>query len=77
MITITRKYLESHNMYQYGVNECTKKLITAYIMKDCAMANLFWVKTMANTDKIVKLGQLVWWSIYYAAGEKHWVTSHH
>ena len=43
-------------------------------MKDCAMAIIFWVKAMMNADKIVKLGQSVWWTTYYAAGEKCWVT---
>ena len=43
-------------------------------MKDCAMAIIFWVKAMMNGDKIVKLGQSVWWTTYYAAGEKCWVT---
>ena len=55
----------SHNMKQYGVSECTKKLITAYIMKDCAMAIFFWVNTMMNADKTMKVGQSVWWTTYY------------
>ena len=42
-------------------------------MKDCATAIFFWVKTMTNADKTVKLGQSVWWTTYYAAGEKCWV----
>ena len=67
----------SYIMWQYGVSECTKKHITAYIIKDCAMPTLFWVKTMMNANKIVRLGQLVWWTTYYAAGEKCWVTPHH
>ena len=66
----------SHNMQQYGVSECTKKRIAAYIMKDCAMSIFFWVKTMMNADKIVNLVQSVWWTTYYAAGEKCSVTLH-
>ena len=30
-------------MKQYWVRECTKKLTTAYVMKDCAMPIFFWV----------------------------------
>ena len=50
----------SRDMLQCGVSECTKKLITVYIMKDYAMPISFWVKTNMNVDKIVRLSQSVW-----------------
>ena len=33
------------------------------------MAVFFWLKTMMNADKMVKLGRSVWWITYYAAVE--------
>ena len=47
------------------------------ILKDCTMAIFFWVKTMMNADKIVKLGQSIWWTTYDAAAGKCWVTPYH
>ena len=32
---------------------------------------------MMNIDKIVRLGQSIWRTTYYDAGEKSWVTPHH
>ena len=59
-------------MWKYGVIEYTKKFITAYIMKDCAMHIFSWMKTMMNVDKIVRLGQSVWWTTYAAGESVEW-----
>ena len=34
------------------------------------MPIFFWVKTMMNTDKVVRLMTMVWWTTYYALGGK-------
>ena len=67
-ITVTKTIPSWGAIYSnFGsANEPKKKLITAYIMKDCAMAIFFWIKTMMNVNKIVRLAQSVWWTIYYA-----------
>ena len=67
----------SHNMQQYVASECTKRLITAYIMKDCGIPIFSLVKTMINAYKIVRIGKPVLWTTYYGAGEKCWVTPDH
>ena len=43
-----------------GSGNAPKNYITAYIIKDCAMAIFFQVRTMMNADKIVKLSQSIW-----------------